>query len=149
MMRTIETLQGTGVIKIDSTPSGASVAIDGEIYGNTPITIINVDPGTYAYTITLEGYDPYQGTLTVEVGELCYAKVDLAIKQEIDKWCTPTTDITPTYTPPIVVPGQIVISERTVIYILGGLLFGALLFAIIKSLSTDRRREYAKEYVRE
>lgn len=46
-------------VKINSTPAGADVVIDGRNYGRTPITI-NIEPKNYTAVITREGYGSAQ-----------------------------------------------------------------------------------------
>jgi CheY-like chemotaxis protein len=51
-----------GTLKVESTPSGARISLDGENRGKTPVTIPNVAPGTH--TIVLESS---AGTITRKV----------------------------------------------------------------------------------
>ncbi|OPY38397.1 MAG: PEGA domain protein [Methanoregula sp. PtaU1.Bin051] len=58
----------TGEIAVVSSPSGASVNLDGWDKGKTPTTIQQVKAGTHMITLTLAGYDEYTKTVTVEAG---------------------------------------------------------------------------------
>ncbi len=57
-----------GVISINSAPSGASISINGQYIGVTPLTIPDVPPGPYSVTLTKDGYEGYSGTTTVAAG---------------------------------------------------------------------------------
>lgn len=139
-MITLQTLQGTGIVKIQSYPAGATLIFNGDDYGSTPVTITNVDEGEHSYTLKLNGFKDYEGKAVVMAGELCC--VDVAMEAG-----TQTTNCTPAARTPCagnvgngnlptngglpgIGPGYIVISERTVIYILGGILVGAILMAL-------------------
>lgn len=52
-------------IDIVSEPSGAQVVIDGEYWGDTPVTAA-LEPGKHYLTLQIEGYRTEQGYLTVE-----------------------------------------------------------------------------------
>ena len=55
------------MLSVSSTPSGASVAVNGADRGNTPLTI-GLAPGTYTVLITLAGYRDYTTTVTLAEG---------------------------------------------------------------------------------
>jgi len=55
-----EPLPGQGQLSITSNPSGASVIIDGNLIGATPLTI-NLDPGVYIYQLSKAGYEQESG----------------------------------------------------------------------------------------
>ncbi|ASJ03497.1 hypothetical protein A3L09_09605 [Thermococcus profundus] len=55
-------------LSINSTPSGASVYINGSYKGETPLTL-NLTPGVYNVTISKQGYDNYTTTITLNPGE--------------------------------------------------------------------------------
>ncbi|MBC8204856.1 MAG: PEGA domain-containing protein, partial [FCB group bacterium] len=58
-----------GSVRIDSDPPGASVFLDGENIGRTPVNRDKIETGDYTLVLHLEGYiDVVQG-LTVEYGE--------------------------------------------------------------------------------
>lgn len=137
-MITLQTLQGTGIVKIQSYPAGATLVFNGDDYGSTPVTITNVDVGEHSYTLKMSGFNDYEGKAIVSAGELCC--VDVAMQGG-----TQTTNCTPAARTPCagnlpggatnggipgIGPGYLVISERTVIYILSGILVGAILMAL-------------------
>jgi serine/threonine protein kinase len=59
----------TGTLTITSSPSGASVYLDGFYVGTTPITTPNVTSGAHALRVTLAGYDNYTTSVVIEAGE--------------------------------------------------------------------------------
>jgi hypothetical protein len=52
------------MLYVSSTPSGASVAVNGVAKGKTPLTL-GLYPGTYTVLITLDGYRDYTTTVTL------------------------------------------------------------------------------------
>jgi len=65
----IKTLyQSWGTLKISSIPSQASIYINGEYEGETPLTL-DVEAGTYTIRISKADYQDYTTTITVEPGE--------------------------------------------------------------------------------
>jgi TonB family protein len=60
------TLQGEA--DIVSTPSGASVSVDGHPAGTTPITGLKLKAGKRRLEVTLEGHEPWTDTVNVAAG---------------------------------------------------------------------------------
>jgi|GEM_PF-304405 len=58
-----------GVIYAQSVPYGANIYLNGASYGNSPVTIRDLLPGTYSISATLNGYYPDQQTITVVPGQ--------------------------------------------------------------------------------
>ena len=58
----------TGVLRVESSPSGASVTVDGSPFGTTPRQQ-DMAPGTYTVQFTLSGYDPETRIATVTAGQ--------------------------------------------------------------------------------
>lgn len=54
-----------GTVVVNSYPSGAGVYLDGELKGETPLTLKNVSFGTYAITIKLNGYKDYKEVISI------------------------------------------------------------------------------------
>jgi len=73
----------TGSLSITSSPSGATVYVNGEVKGLTPITIHNFDPGQYQVEVKKEGYNSQTQMLWVEVGETVQKSFTLAGLQNI------------------------------------------------------------------
>ena len=63
----------TGAIRIDSSPSGATVELDGNRslgpISATPATIPGLDPGYHTIKLTLAGYQDWTGSAHVTGGE--------------------------------------------------------------------------------
>lgn len=83
----------TGVLTITSTPSDASVKLDNDYLGTTPITIRQQRPGTYTITFSAEGYETRSKTVTVTAGETTTCSVTLVKKGQAAPTTNPTTSI--------------------------------------------------------
>jgi hypothetical protein len=59
----------TGILVIDSRPSGARVIVDGAEVGVTPLTLPTVAAGVRQVRLELTGYLPISATVIVEAGE--------------------------------------------------------------------------------
>ncbi len=58
-----------GAIFVQSTPAGASIYVSGVYYGTTPITVHNLNPGTYSVMAALNGYSSTTQLVTVSSGQ--------------------------------------------------------------------------------
>jgi len=58
----------TGTLKVDSSPSGAKVFIDGNYRGRTPLTL-SLAAGTHDVEVRLDGYQPYRVRVQVRAGQ--------------------------------------------------------------------------------
>jgi hypothetical protein len=65
----VNLLQATGSISVASTPSGASVYLDGSSKGMTPKTITGVSAGSHTIKLSKSGYICYISDRYVKVGE--------------------------------------------------------------------------------
>ena len=92
-----------GWLTILSTPSGASVSIDGKPAGVTPINGRELGSGTHDIQIEMAGYEPYKTGKTISAGE--QAAVDATLKP------VPVTTV-PT-TPPTTVPTTLPTTHAT------------------------------------
>lgn len=68
----------TGTVYVLSIPSGASVLVDGERKGMTPI-LFNLPSGSYTVQVTLSGHAPETKTVTVRGGQT--EKIDLFLNR--------------------------------------------------------------------
>ena len=50
-------------------PYGATITIDGKTVGTTPEVVRDILVGPHSVSITMEGYEPYSGTVTLEEGQ--------------------------------------------------------------------------------
>jgi serine/threonine-protein kinase len=67
-----------GSAEIVSTPTGGSVAVDGAPAGETPLAELKLKPGSHKVEITKEGFEPWQGSVSVEPGKK--ARVEAPLK---------------------------------------------------------------------
>src|SRR5690606_17603958 len=59
-----------GVVKILSTPAGATVMRDGSTLGVTPLTLADQPPGEIIYELTMDRYDPLRIVAQVAGGKM-------------------------------------------------------------------------------
>jgi len=67
----------TGSISVSSSPSGASVYLNGLYKGVTPITLTDVPIGTYSIKLTKSGYGDVTKTISVSAGKTTYVSETL------------------------------------------------------------------------
>jgi len=60
----------TGNLTVASSPLGASILIDGVLYGNTPENLTGISAGNHIVRLTLSGYYDYEGTVYVVPGQI-------------------------------------------------------------------------------
>lgn len=58
-----------GAVAVTSEPPGATVVVDGENQGRTPLRLDALTPGPHRFEISLDGYDPVERVVTVTAGE--------------------------------------------------------------------------------
>ena len=58
----------TGILAVESSPSEAHVYADGELKGQTPLTLYNFPVGTYNIAVKKEGYADFEKEANVKVG---------------------------------------------------------------------------------
>ncbi|HOX36105.1 MAG TPA: PEGA domain-containing protein [Methanoregulaceae archaeon] len=91
-----------GWLTIASTPTSASVSLDGSSVGVTPVAGVEVAAGTsHTVKVTMNGYEPYSSTVRVSAGE----------ESAVDATLTPITTPAPTAEPTITV-GPVVGSDK-------------------------------------
>lgn len=118
----IQGLDPSGSLRVNSNPTGAELfllnGMGNEIsFGPTPLTITDMDIGAYDYIIRKEGYDDYNGSIEINEGQICCVTVDLTQKTKTEQ-----CQAIPPPGPPPSVPGYVVIKERDITYIVGGLM---------------------------
>lgn len=69
-----------GRLQISSTPSGATVSVDGEEVGTTPMEVVALMEGPRKVRVTLEGYEPAEET--VDLKPDADATVELTLEEE-------------------------------------------------------------------
>ncbi len=60
----------TGSVVVYSSPTGASILIDGIYQGTTPATIDDLPAGTHILRLTLSGYSDYEGSIYIVPGQV-------------------------------------------------------------------------------
>jgi hypothetical protein len=63
------TTTGTGSVYVSSTPTGATILLDGTSKGTTPATLSGISTGTHTLVIKKTGYTDYQTSVTVSAGK--------------------------------------------------------------------------------
>lgn len=56
----------TGQIRVTSTPSPATVWLDGQYRGTTPVTLSDLSPGEHRLSVQKSGYNPYHASVSLE-----------------------------------------------------------------------------------
>ncbi len=67
----------TGTLRVRSTPTGATVRVNGSVVGTTNLDLTNVTPGTYTVEVSLAGYQTATQSATVTAGSLTTVQVAL------------------------------------------------------------------------
>lgn len=76
----LKAIEVYGYISVSSSPSGATVYIDGIAYGVTPVSIPE-DPGYHSISVTKRGYESYYGQVYVSAGST--SQVYATLKSEV------------------------------------------------------------------
>ncbi|MFT5358094.1 MAG: serine/threonine protein kinase [Polyangiales bacterium] len=61
--------EGTGLLRVDSRPTGARVSIDGEFRGETPLSLDGLPSGQLRLEISLRGYRDWEGLAVLRNGQ--------------------------------------------------------------------------------
>jgi hypothetical protein len=59
----------TGSVIVTSRPEGATVYLDGQFLGITPVVESGIEPGVHAILVEKDGYEPWDSGVTVRVGQ--------------------------------------------------------------------------------
>jgi len=77
----VQTGMNTGFIHIESTPSGASVSVDGVYQGVTqsgnPLDLTGISPGEHVLTLRLENYQDYTTRVLVQAGKTASVRASM------------------------------------------------------------------------
>jgi hypothetical protein len=65
----VTTANSTGNVNVYSSPTGASILIDGVYSGTTPKTVSSVPAGNHILRLSLSGYQDYEGSIYVVSGQ--------------------------------------------------------------------------------
>lgn len=77
------TLEQRGLIQFASTPSSATIEIDGRAIGSRTSAKTAVDPGTYEFLMWREGYETWRKTVDVEAGALVWLNYARLVPKEL------------------------------------------------------------------
>jgi hypothetical protein len=83
--------KASATLHVETTPSGAQVALDGKLLGETPLTRDGLDATSGQLTITHAGYEPERMKITLELGKTVDVKRDL---KELAKMGTVMIELT-------------------------------------------------------
>jgi hypothetical protein len=72
----------TGSLVIESRPTGATIILNGRQVGTTPMTIDDLEPGTYTVQLQLVDFRPIRTTVRVVAGARARAAASLVSAQE-------------------------------------------------------------------
>jgi hypothetical protein len=97
----------TGNVMVYSSPTGASILIDGVYCGTTPGNVNGVPAGTHILRLTMSGYYDYEGSIYVVAGQTTQGYGTLQPMNQITAAPTPI----PTVIVPVIVP--VVTPEQT------------------------------------
>jgi PEGA domain len=70
-------VSATGSVRVLSTPEGADVRVDGEVFGKTPIQRAGVGAGDHVLEVDLKGYYAHKETIKIEGGREKVFSIDL------------------------------------------------------------------------
>jgi hypothetical protein len=65
-----------GDVVVTTTPPGLEVLIDGKLIGPSPVRL-TVVAGSHKYTVRRQGWEPYEGTITVSSGAVVSVRVNM------------------------------------------------------------------------
>ncbi len=80
---------GTGSLSVQSNPAGASVYLDNEYMGITPLVLSSIAPGTHTILLTHPGYAEWRATVQVQKD----------VRSQVDATLSPTPTPSPTKSP--------------------------------------------------
>ncbi|HVP94973.1 MAG TPA: PEGA domain-containing protein [Methanoregulaceae archaeon] len=66
-----------GGLTVNSTPAGANLFLNGKYEGTTPVTVPNLDPGTYVATLSRSGFLNQSNQVEIQAGALTTLSVPL------------------------------------------------------------------------
>ena len=72
----------TGELLVESLPAGATVTIDGQPQGTTPLSLAELPPGEYRVTMSMPGYRDFATTVRVVAGERARAAARLTQQEQ-------------------------------------------------------------------
>ncbi len=73
----VDLISNSGVLVVQSSPSGATVFVDGQNQGITPLSLDRIGRGERDVTLQLAGYEPVRRTVLIEPADTTRAEFDL------------------------------------------------------------------------
>lgn len=77
VVATLNSDQPNGAIQVSTSPSGATITLDGGDARTSPAAFTNVEPGTHMIVATLDGYEPLPRSVQVNAGQTAQATLTL------------------------------------------------------------------------
>jgi len=108
---------GPGTLSISSEPSTAYVYVDNQFKGITPITLANMDPGTYSIKVEKTGYLTKEVSATVLAGAT--EQVSVTLQAEGIEG-----DDEPGDNNPIIGMEDVILALTSIVIVLGGAFVG-------------------------
>lgn len=73
----VDLVSNSGVLVVQSSPPGATVFVDGQNQGTSPLSLDRIGRGERDITLQMVGYEPVRRTVTVEPADTTRAEFDL------------------------------------------------------------------------
>lgn len=83
---TLTPIVTVGSVGFYSTPSGASVYLDGSFVGTTNVILTDVSAGTHSYKLSLDGHNDYTGSVTAIASQTVTVSVTLTPTPSYANW---------------------------------------------------------------
>jgi hypothetical protein len=74
-------LRGFGSVRIESVPDSASVTLNDELIGLSPIGPVRIPQGKHKVVVSREGYKPWAGAIEVRLGETAIFETQLVMNR--------------------------------------------------------------------
>jgi hypothetical protein len=118
----VDTPQQRGAMEITSSPSGASVTLNDQVRGRTPLQVNDLTPGTYQVTFALDGYHEFGTPVVVQAGRVSEVTATLVARTP-----SPAVNTTPAETASLT-PGKSPVSTQKAAGLVPVILLLGLLF---------------------
>lgn len=90
----VDRQQQNGALEVSSSPSGASVSINGQYRGRTPFTAYDVPAGQHTVTFALDGHYGFSAPVLVQAGKISEVSATLVPVQETAAPASPAPVVT-------------------------------------------------------
>ena len=141
--KTEEGVFDTGVLDIISSPSSAEIYVNGELKGNTPLTLYNFPVGTYKLVVKKDDYTDFEKEVIVKVGRTEEVEAELIPIKNVEIAEEKTTDaIADESSIPTIEQNKINLSSFAMYYD-----FDKILFTELRTEGSDLFSRKYDEYV--